>query len=132
MIDDVSLKQHVIGFPKKEERKKEKIKFRVLYPNTTTPFPRDTKTVENATLLECASHHASEGKEEDHDDDEYFCFCFCWWCSSSSFTSSKKDFDSDFSRGNDDDEKCVIFFDAKEVCEYEHRDEERNRSSSSS
>jgi len=24
MIDDVSLKQHVIGFPKKEERKKER------------------------------------------------------------------------------------------------------------
>ena len=37
MIDDVSLKQHVIGFPKrkKKDRKKEKIKFRVLYPNTT-------------------------------------------------------------------------------------------------
>ena len=129
MIDDVSLKQHVIGFPKKEERQKEKIKFRVLYPNTKHP-KRDTKTVENATLLECASHHASEGKEEDHDDDEYFCFCFCWWCSSSSFTSSKKD-DADFSRrGNDDDEKCFIVFEANEVCD-EQRDEEHNRSSSS-
>ena len=43
MIDDVSLKQHVIGFPKKEERQKEKIKFRVLYPNTTKPFQEGHK-----------------------------------------------------------------------------------------
>ena len=43
---DVSLKQHVIVFPKrkKKERKKErKIKFRVLYPNTKHPFPRGTQ-----------------------------------------------------------------------------------------
>ena len=116
-----------------ERRKKERKKEKYLGSYTLTQLSlskRDKKTVENATLLEYASHHASEGKEEDHYDDEYFCFCFCWWCSSSSsFTSSKKD-DSDFSRGNDDDEKCFIFFEANEVCEYE-RDEEHNRSSSS-
>ena len=89
----------------------------VVYKMPATP-PREFRLLPTINMFEAAALVL-----------DYFCFCFCWWCSSSTFTSSKKD-DADFSRGNDDDEKCFIFFEAKEVCD-EQRDEEHNRSSSS-